>query len=117
MKGNAWLVGGAFAYLPDSQAGADYRMGIGNFKGADGVVFDTGGLCMRMFAQWEGDWWVRNGIGAPTNPEVRDAVAQRRPDLPPCRSRSRAGVPTPAKWALPPSATGRSCRLWRAIRG
>lgn len=83
MKGNAWLVGGAFAYLPDSNAGADYRMGVGNFKGADGNVFDTGGLCMRMFAQWEGDWWVRNGIAAPTNPEIRDAVAQRRPDLPP----------------------------------
>lgn len=84
MQGDGWLVGGAFAYIPDTTAGADYRMGIGNFKGADGVVFkQTGGLCMRMFAQWTGDWWVRGGIGAPTTPIIRDIVEQRQPDLPP----------------------------------
>jgi hypothetical protein len=84
MEGAAWLVGGAFAYLPDASAGADYRMGIGNFKGADGQVHvPSGGLCMRLFAQWEGDFWVRGGIAAPTTPVIRDLVATSRPDLPP----------------------------------
>ena len=83
MVGEAWLVGGAFAYLPDTTAGADYRLGIGNFKGADGQVHvPSGGLCMRMFAQWTGDFWVRGNIGAPTSPIIRDVVAARRPDLP-----------------------------------
>jgi hypothetical protein len=84
MEGPAWLTGGAFAYLPNATAGADYRMGIGNLKGADGTGFEpSGGTCMRMFAQWEGDFWVRGNIGAPTSPIIRDVVAARRPDLPP----------------------------------
>lgn len=84
MEGPAWLVGGAFAYLPDNPNDLDFRYGIGNLKGADGLVFDpSGGLCMRMYAQWFGDFWVRGGIGAPTTPLIRDIVAARRPDLPP----------------------------------
>jgi len=80
---DAWLVGGAFAFLPDNPQDPDYRFGIGNFKGADGGVFqNTGGLCMRMFAQWTGDFWVRNSIAAPASPVIRDLVATRRPDLP-----------------------------------
>lgn len=83
MEGPAWLVGGAFAYLPDNPNDPDFRFGVGNFKGADGLVFEpSGGLCMRMFAQWDGDFWVRNNIAARANPQVRDLVAQRRPDLP-----------------------------------
>lgn len=84
MEGAAWLVGGAFAYLPDSPNDPDFRYGIGNIKLADGQVHvPSGGLCMRLFAQWFGDFWVRGGIGAPTTPIIRDIVAQRRPDLPP----------------------------------
>jgi hypothetical protein len=83
MDGDAWLVGGAFAYVPNTNTGADYRMGIGNFKGADGIVFkETGGLCMRNFAQWTPDFWVRGGIAEPTSPVIRDLVATTRPDLP-----------------------------------
>lgn len=83
MEGPAWLVGGAFAYLPDNPQDADFRFGVGNFKGADGLVFEpSGGLCMRMFGQWDGDFWVRNNIAARANPQVREAVASRRPDLP-----------------------------------
>jgi len=83
VEGPAWLVGGAFAYLPDNPQDPDFRFGIGNFKGADGVQFDpSGGLCMRMFGQWDGDFWVRNNIAARANPQVREAVASRRPDLP-----------------------------------
>lgn len=84
MEGAAWLVGGAFAYLPDASAGADYRMGIGNFKGADGQVHvPSGGLCMRMFAQWTPDFWVRGGTAEPTSQIIRDVVATTRPDMPP----------------------------------
>lgn len=84
MEGAAWLIGGAFAYLPDNSNDPDFRMGIGNIKIADGQVHvPSGGLCMRMFAQWFGDFWVRGGIGAPTSPIIRDIVAARRPDLPP----------------------------------
>lgn len=84
MNTEAWLVGGAFAYLPDNPNDPDFRLGIGNFKGADGGVFvPSGGLCMRMYAQWFGDFWVRGGIAAPTTPIIRDIVAARRPDLPP----------------------------------
>lgn len=83
MEGPAWLTGGAFAYVPDPAAGEDYRMGVGNLKGADGTGFEpSGGTCMRMFAQWTGDFWVRGSIGAPTTPIIRDVVAARRPDLP-----------------------------------
>lgn len=84
MEGAAWLIGGAFAFLPDNSNDPDFRMGIGNIKIADGQVHvPSGGLCMRMFAQWFGDFWVRGGIGAPTSPIIRDIVATRRPDLPP----------------------------------
>ena len=83
MVGEAWLVGGAFAYLPDNPNDPDFRFGIGNFKGADGQVHvPSGGLCMRMFAQWDGDFWVRNNIAARASPQIRDLVADRRPDLP-----------------------------------
>ena len=83
MEGDAWLVGGAFAYIPNKTSGPDYRMGIGNFKGGDGQVHkETGGLCMRMFAQWTPDFWVRGGIAAPTTPVIRDLVSTTRPDLP-----------------------------------
>jgi len=82
-EGPAWLVGGAMAYVPDNASDSDYRLGLANVKGADGLVFDpSGGLCMRMYAQWYGDFWVRNNIGAPTNPQVRD-LGQSRTDLPP----------------------------------
>jgi len=84
MEGPAWLSGGAFAYVPDDPNDQNFRLGIGNLKGADGVVFDpSGGLCMRMYAQWFGDFWVRNNIAAPVSPVIRDLVASSRPDLPP----------------------------------
>lgn len=95
MQGDAWLVGGAFAYLPDESAGADFRMGIGNFKGADGNRFkSTGALCMRMFAQWTSDFWVRNNIGAATNPDISQFLRERRnlPPVPIAIARGRANA-------------------------
>jgi len=83
VEGPAWLAGGATAFLPDNPDDADYRMGIANIKGADGVVFEpSGGLCMRMYAQWTSDFWVRNSIGAPTNPDILQFLRERR-QLPP----------------------------------
>ncbi len=82
LKGNGWLVGGQHLFVPDNANDPDYRYGISNTRGADGAVHDTGGLCMRMRASWTYDWWNRNNIATPTNPEVREAAA-RRPDLPP----------------------------------
>lgn len=81
MRGNAWLVGGQHLFLPDDPNHAYYRFGISNTRGADGVVFDTGGLCLRMKAGWFYDWWTRNNIASPDQPNVRDYAAQR-PDLP-----------------------------------
>lgn len=82
MVTEAWLVGGAFAYLPDNSTDPDFRFGVGNIKGADGGVFvPSGGLCMRMYAQWFGDFWTRNNIANPGTPNIRDLVT-RRPDLP-----------------------------------
>lgn len=81
LQGAGWLVGGQHAFLPDNPGDPDYRFGISNTRGADGNVFNTGGLCMRMIASWNPDWWNRNNIAVPANPEVR-ALAQRRADLP-----------------------------------
>ncbi len=82
LKGAGWLVGGQHIFVPDNPNDPQYRLGISNTRGADGLVFDTGGLCMRMRASWEYDWWNRNGIAAPTSPVIRDLVASTRPDLP-----------------------------------
>lgn len=82
LRGAGWLVGGQHIFVPDNPSDPDYRMGISNTRGADGLVFDTGGLCMRMRASWEYDWWNRNGIAEPTNRQIRD-LAAARPSLPP----------------------------------
>ena len=82
LKGGGWLVGGQTAFVPDDPTDANYRFGVANTRGADGAYFDTGGLCMRMIAAWNPDWWNRNGIAQPYNSQVRDLVTQRRPDLP-----------------------------------
>lgn len=81
LKGGGWLVGGQHAFIPDNASDANYRFGVANVRGADGAYFDTGGLCMRMIASWNPDWWNRNGIAQPYNSQVRD-LATRRPDLP-----------------------------------
>lgn len=82
LKGGGWLVGGQTAFVPDDPADPNYRFGVANTRGADGAYFDTGGLCMRMIASWNPDWWNRNGIAQPYNSQIRDLVTQRRPDLP-----------------------------------
>lgn len=81
LQGAGWLVGGQHLFLPDNPNDPDYKFGISNTRGGDGAVFNTGGLCMRMIASWQYDWWNRNGIATPVNPEVR-ALAARRADLP-----------------------------------
>lgn len=81
LQGAGWLVGGQHLFLPDNPADPDYKFGISNTRGADGAVFYTGGLCMRMIASWNYDWWNRNNIATPANPQVRD-LATRRADLP-----------------------------------
>ena len=81
LRGAGWLVGGQHLFLPDNPNDPDYRFGISNTRGADGNVFDTGGLCMRMIASWNPDWWNRNNIAVPANPQVR-SLAASRPDLP-----------------------------------
>lgn len=81
LAGAGWLVGGQHLFLPDNPNDPDYRYGIANTRGADGAVFNTGGLCMRMIASWNYDWWNRNGIAQPFNTQVRDFAATH-PDLP-----------------------------------
>lgn len=81
LKGGGWLVAGQHLFLPDNPNDANFKYGISNTRGADGAYFDTGGLCMRMIASWNPDWWNRNNIATPAQPEVRD-LAARRPDLP-----------------------------------
>ncbi|PPD16504.1 MAG: hypothetical protein CTY25_00720, partial [Methylobacterium sp.] len=81
LKGNGWLVGGQHIFLPDNPGDPDYKFGISNTRGGDGSVFDTGGLCMRMIASWFPDWWNRNNIATPAQPEIRN-LATRRADLP-----------------------------------
>jgi len=82
LQGAGWLVGGQHAFLPDNPNDPDFKYGVSNTRGADGAVFYTGGLCMRMIASWQYDWWNRNGIAQPYNSQIRDLVNQRRPDLP-----------------------------------
>lgn len=79
--GAGWLVGGSHAFLPDNPNDPNFRFGVSNTRGADGLVFNTGGLCMRMRASWEYDWWNRNNIATAAQPEIR-ALATNRPDLP-----------------------------------
>lgn len=81
LQGAGWLVGGQHIFLPDNPNDPDFRYGISNTRGADGAVFNTGGLCMRMIAAWQYDWWNRNNIATPAQPEVR-ALAAARPELP-----------------------------------
>jgi hypothetical protein len=81
LQGAGWLVGGQHLFLPDNPNDPDYRFGISNTRGADGAVFNTGGLCMRMIASWNPDWWNRNNIATPANPQVRSLAASRS-DLP-----------------------------------
>ena len=81
LQGDGWLVGGQHAFVPDNPSDPDYRFGVANTRGADGAVFKTGGLCMRMKASWQYDWWNRNGIAQPYNSQIRD-LAARRTDLP-----------------------------------
>jgi len=82
MEGPGWLFGGAHAFVPDDPNHPDLRFGVGNTSGGDGVVFEpSGGLCMRMRARWYNDWWTRNNIAAPANPQIR-TLAGQRPDLP-----------------------------------
>lgn len=95
MEGPAWLAGGAMAFLPDDPDDQAYRMGIANVKGADGVNFEpSGGLCMRMYAQWTPDHWVRNSVGAPTNPDIAQFLKERRglPPVPIAIARGRANA-------------------------
>ena len=82
LKGGGWLIGGQLAFVPDNANDPNYRYGISNIRTADGAYFDTGGLCMRMIASWNPDWWNRGGIAQPFNTQIRDFVNGRRPDLP-----------------------------------
>jgi hypothetical protein len=81
LRGAGWLVGGQHIFIPNDPTSPDYKYGISNTRGADGTVFDTGGLCMRMIASWQYDWWNRNNIATPAQPEIRQ-LAATRPDLP-----------------------------------
>lgn len=81
LQGAGWLVGGQHIFIPNDPNSPDYRYGISNTRGADGAVFNTGGLCMRMIASWSPDWWNRNNIATPAQPEIRQ-LAATRPDLP-----------------------------------
>jgi len=82
LKGQGWLQAGQTAFLPDNPSDPNFKFGISNTRGADGALFDTGGLCMRMIASWTPDWWNRGGIAQPFNTQIRDFVNGRRPDLP-----------------------------------
>ena len=82
LKGAAWLIGGQHLYVPDNPNDINGQFGISNTKAADGIIFDnTGGLCMRMGATFERDWWVRNNIASPDQPEITQ-LFRIRPDLP-----------------------------------
>ncbi|MCH4893877.1 hypothetical protein GO308_12205 [Sphingomonas sp. SFZ2018-12] len=82
LKGGGWLIGGQLAFVPEAPSDPNYRYGISNVRTADGAYFDTGGLCMRMIAAWNPDWWNRGNIATPAQPQIRNLVAERRPDLP-----------------------------------
>lgn len=81
LQGAGWLVAGQHIFVPDNPNDANYRFGISNTRGADGAGFYTGGLCMRMIAAWNPDWWNRNNIATPVNPDVQ-TLATTRTDLP-----------------------------------
>ena len=94
LRGNAWLIGGQYAFVPDAGVAAPFRIGLSNLKTADGLVYDTGGLCMRMSASWTPDWWVRNSTAAAATPEAAALVASApSTPLPPVAlARAKANV-------------------------
>lgn len=93
--GGGWIMSGQMLFSPDANAPADMSAGVANMRAFDGALAitttgtdvgatgagDTRALCMRMRAEWVGDWWNRNGISAPTAPAVV-SLRQRFPDLP-----------------------------------
>lgn len=93
--GGGWQNAGQMLFNPDPTAPADLQAGVANMRSFDGAraikgiipgVEATGGgeteaMCMRMRAEWRGDWWNRNNISAPTTPVV-NTLRQRYPNLP-----------------------------------
>jgi hypothetical protein len=76
MRGAGWQTAGQHLFLPDAGAAAQFRYGMSNTRMADGNRFDTGGLCLRLRASWEADWWNRNNISNPTTPEIASLLSQ-----------------------------------------
>ncbi|MDX2210750.1 MAG: hypothetical protein SFV20_10385 [Sphingopyxis sp.] len=85
--GGGWQMAGQMLFVPDATAPAELRRGVANMRGFDGAraarASDgaTVALCMRLRAEWYGDYWNRNNISAPTTPVVSRLV-QQYPDLP-----------------------------------
>ncbi len=93
--GGGWQMAGQMLFNPDDNAPAELRAGVANMRAFDGARAivgnipgveatgdgDTEALCMRMRAEWVGDWWNRNNISTPTTPVVA-TLRQRFPDLP-----------------------------------
>lgn len=81
-SGAGWQNAGQTAFVPDAiAAGTADGYGIANTRGFDGNLFRTGGLCMRLVASSDADWWNRNNISNRANPEtVR--LLQRNPNVP-----------------------------------
>jgi hypothetical protein len=80
-RGGAWINAGQYLFLPDGNAASQFRFGMSNIRMFDGNFFDTGGLCMRMRASWEPDWWNRNDVSNPSTPEV-NFTATSNPSMP-----------------------------------
>ncbi|WP_242056558.1 MULTISPECIES: hypothetical protein [unclassified Nostoc] len=71
--GAAWMTSGQMLFSPDADAPPEYRFGSSNMRNSDGVIsFVDNGLCLRVRAEWTGDWWNRNNISTPTTPAVQE---------------------------------------------
>jgi len=85
--GGGWQMAGQLLFAPDATAPSDLAAGVANARAFDGAQAtrasdgSSHALCMRMRAEWYGDWWNRNNISAPTTPAVV-GLKSRYPDLP-----------------------------------
>lgn len=76
-NGAGWQTAGQHIFVPDNPQDPNFKYGISNTRSGDGNLFNTGGLCLRMFASFYGDWWNRNNISNPANPETVQFANQR----------------------------------------
>jgi hypothetical protein len=91
MQGGAWIMSGQMLFSPDAGVTGPLSAGATNMRTADGAGFTTNpGICLRINASWEPDWWNRNDVSTPRTPQVSSLL-----------ERFGSGV------ALPPVATAR----------